>query len=122
VAATGERGFLWHNGIITNLGDLPGGPNSSRAYKVNNQNQVVGESGVSGTVVGHAFVWQNGVVTDLQTLAGFDSSYAGGINDFGTGVGLGFNPAGDQHGFLLTPVPDGRRCHREVERSGRQAL
>jgi probable HAF family extracellular repeat protein len=161
VAATGERGFLWHNGIITDLGDLPGGPNSSSAYKINNQNQVVGESGVSGAVVGHAFVWQNGVMTDLQTLSGFDSSYAVGINDFGTVVGtsyqpgvafgrssdhafvwdalvglqdlnqlldgtgngwtisiasdinssgqivgLGFNPAGDQHGFLLTPVPE----------------
>jgi hypothetical protein len=37
---------------------------------------------------------------------GWTISIASDINSSGQIVGLGFNPAGDQHGFLLTPFPE----------------
>ena len=41
-AATGLRAFLWDNGVMTDLGDLPGGTDQSVARSVNDSGQVVG--------------------------------------------------------------------------------
>jgi probable HAF family extracellular repeat protein len=94
--------FLWHDGVMTDLGTL-GGANSY-AYGVNGSDQVVGasETGVLdqyGTPIVAAFVWQNGVMTDLGTLGGPYAS-AGGINDLGQVVGAAYTPDGLAHAFL----------------------
>jgi probable HAF family extracellular repeat protein len=108
-AATGERAFLWQNGVMTNLGDLPGGTDSSRAQGINNAGQVVGFSGAAtGT---RAFMWQDGVMTDLSTVAGvtgtgWSLTEATAINDAGQIVGYGRNPQGVESAFILTPVPE----------------
>src|SRR5205085_1012471 len=52
---------LWQNGILTDLGTLPGVANS-HAYGINAAGQVVGESGRA------AVLWQNGTITDLNSL------------------------------------------------------
>jgi len=83
-SATGTRAFLWQNGVMTNLGDLPGGADNSVATSINNSGQVVGYSDASGN---RAFLWQSGVMTDLGTLAGEFQSNAYGINDSGQVVG-----------------------------------
>ena len=58
--------FIWEGGVITDLGRSARGPNSSRAYAVNNQRQIVGatETGEivkpgtsTQTAVQHAVLW-----------------------------------------------------------------
>ena len=65
-SATGTRAFLWQNGVMTNLGDLPGGADNSVATSINNSGQVVG---YSEAATGYrSFLWQNGVMTDLGAM------------------------------------------------------
>ena len=64
-SATGNRGFLWSpttpngaSGSMVDLGDLPGGNNSSFAYGINASGQV---TGVGFAATGeHAFLWTPG--------------------------------------------------------------
>lgn len=71
---------------VTDLGDLPGGENSSQAFAINNKGQVVG---ISETAAGsRAFLWQNGAMTDLGVLSpSHDYSIPHDINDAGDVVG-----------------------------------
>jgi probable HAF family extracellular repeat protein len=68
---------------MTDLGTLGG--TSSRAFGVNVQGQVVGDS-TTASGASHAFVWEIGVMTDLGTLGGTYSN-ASSINDRGVIVG-----------------------------------
>ena len=82
--ASGEtHAFLWHGGIMIDLGTLGGG--FSWATRINGRGQIVG---ISTTDSGdaHAFLWSGGTMTDLGTLDG-TSSIAYGINDPGQIVG-----------------------------------
>ncbi|MGV3722386.1 MAG: CARDB domain-containing protein, partial [Actinomycetota bacterium] len=54
------HGFIWRNGVLTNVGDF-GGTGHSAAFSVNNQNQVVGSANY------RPFLWENGQLTDLST-------------------------------------------------------
>ncbi len=101
-AGTGEHATLWHDGTVTDLGDLAstyqsvGG--SSIAYAVNSSGQVVGASAFMGSLA-HGFLWQNGVLTDLGTLGGTDC-WAEGINDAAQVVGYSSLANGTDHAFL----------------------
>src|SRR5207244_10248449 len=89
VGNSGDHAFLWQNGVMTDLGTLPGST-SSTATAINNSGQVVGNSG------NHAFFWDKGVMTDLGTLPGYTGSVvARAINDSGQVVGASGN-----HAFL----------------------
>ena len=120
---TTEHSYLWQNGVMTDLGVLPGYTNTV-VLGMNDAGQVVGyctndtlaqinSAGLSGAVglsldkntysnaaaAGHAFLWQNGVMTDLSSLAaltGQTVSYATSINNSGEiVVGVqGFGSAG----------------------------
>src|SRR5260370_31786428 len=82
--------FLFQNGVVVDLGTLPGG-SISEALGINNRGQVVGEaSTASGNT--HAFLLENGVMVDLGTLPGGTSSFATGINH-----------RGQEHGYSHTP-------------------
>jgi probable HAF family extracellular repeat protein len=72
---SGDRPYLWENGIMVDLGILGG--NNSYAYAINDDGQVVGSSG------GSAFLWENGELTNL----GGDDSFAVGINNSGQVIG-----------------------------------
>jgi probable HAF family extracellular repeat protein len=82
-------GFLWDNGVITDLGRLGNGGTTPTG--INNSRQVVGSS--TSTVVTplgpmpHAFLWQGGVMTDLGVLPGQEDSGASAINNLGQIVG-----------------------------------
>jgi probable HAF family extracellular repeat protein len=88
--------FLWSNGKIHDLGNLPGG-STSGAAAVNILGQVVGESDNAQTDPNpflcftpnecRAFVWQNGTMRDLGALRGGHNSAAGWANDLGLIVG-----------------------------------
>lgn len=76
-----SRAALWKNGMIINLGTLPGG-HESQAYAVNNAGLIVGaasnETSDPYSYMGwgtetRAVLWQNGAAQDLGTLGGPDA-------------------------------------------------
>ena len=75
----GGPGFLWENGVRTDL-DMGG-------YAINNAGQIAGQNNQ-----GHAAIWDKGRIIDLGTLGhepgGFDLSLAYDINDRGQVVGF----------------------------------
>jgi len=82
------RGWLWQNGVMTDLCPLPGG-RDSEATAINNIGQVVGYSRTAGSDESqHAVLWQDGTITDLGVLPGSMYSFAHGINNAGDVVGL----------------------------------
>jgi probable HAF family extracellular repeat protein len=93
------RAVRWRDGVITNLGTLPGGsetfPSYSFATDINDNGEIVGNSNR------HAFLWKDGVMTDLGTLgSAFDFSAAYGINNLGQIVGASLTDSGETHLFL----------------------
>lgn len=87
--------FQWTSTAgMTDLGVLPGS-NSSQAYAINNQGQIVGGSGT------HAVLWNNGAIQDLGTLGG-PTSEAHGINNNGQIVGFSDTPSDGQRAFIFS--------------------
>jgi len=102
VVGTDPHAFIWQNGIMTDLGDLPGSNDFSKAYGINASGQVVGYSYTSsGGGDPHTFLWQNGTMTDLGTLSGSNGySYGQGINSSGQVVGSSNTPWSDNTGSV----------------------
>lgn len=89
----GSRGFLWRNGIMTDLG--PAGLVEARA--VNAIGQVAGNNANH-----HAVLWTSGTgAIELGTLGG-SSSLARAMNGSGEVVGIS-TTASSSHAFLWTP-------------------
>jgi probable HAF family extracellular repeat protein len=105
-----SHAFYWSNGMVTDLGTLPG-HNMSSAFGINVSHDVVGVSAnCSSTCTDQrAVLFRAGSVLDLNTLIPADSgwflSYATAINNAGQVVGFG-RKAGQatDRAFLLTPV------------------
>ena len=91
--------FKWQNGVLTNLGALPGGYNSFASF-VSGTGLIVGtsETGETDQLLGgpqcHPVIWTNGQVLDLGTLGGFQ------------GVALESNNGGQVVGVVTNNVPD----------------
>jgi len=84
--------------MITDLGDLPGGSDFTRAIDINNSGQVVGYS--SAATGERGFLWQNGTMTNLGDLpGGINHRVATGINYAGQVVGTSGAATGNR-GFL----------------------
>jgi probable HAF family extracellular repeat protein len=95
-----EHAALWTSTDVQDLGALPISSNLSGAYGINNQGQIVGQSG-------HAFIWtQSSGMQDLNSLidanSGWTLIWAFAINDNGQITGQG-TINGESHAFLLTP-------------------
>jgi len=71
--------YLYDNGHTTPLGSLGGG--WTRAYDINNNGFIVGESQISSGH-GHAFLWSNGTMTDTHHDT-FNHSEGRSINQSG---------------------------------------
>jgi uncharacterized repeat protein (TIGR02543 family) len=91
--------FLWQNGVMSNLGALPGYDSASTALAINSSGQVVGSSSDPNDLT-HAFLYANGVMTDLGTLPGRISAVATDINNRGLVVGSSSDPNGVATAFL----------------------
>ena len=74
-----KRGFIWQNGTMTDLGDLPGGCGQVTPRSLNDRGQVVGtcDNGTGS----RAFLWESGEMRELGSI--LDVGYPVGINDRG---------------------------------------
>jgi probable HAF family extracellular repeat protein len=117
-----EHGGVWTNGVVVDLGDLPGGTqnfvkdgNFSRASAVNDLGQAVGESdGANGY---HAIFWSDGTMIDLGALPGLaNRSTARDINNQGVVVGN----SGDEnvHAFVWDRISGMRDLNDLLDESG----
>jgi probable HAF family extracellular repeat protein len=85
--------FIWKDGVIQDLSDMGlGDPSWSRAYDINNAEQIVGyidrdDSMSFSEADRDAFIWENGAFRTLDHLPGHISSTAVAINDTGLAVG-----------------------------------
>ena len=94
---TVKHAFLWSDGVMTDLGTLPGGY-GSEAYAINPRGDIVGYSwGFGSPTV--AVLWRDGVPTSLGTLGG-GTSTATAINPRGDIVGWSYTASGERHAFL----------------------
>ncbi len=98
----GNRSFLYHDGQMTDLGDLGGF--SATAFAINDAGQIVGSSTgpATATQIGavEAFLYQGGLMTDLGGFGGRYSS-AQAINNAGQIVGAADYPnQGPRHAVL----------------------
>jgi probable HAF family extracellular repeat protein len=90
--------FLWDDGVLRDLGSLPG-VNSSQGTGINDHGLAVGLSQngeidpILGAPAAHAVLWRNRRISDLGTLGGYESN-AASVND-----------AGDVTGFSTVPGP-----------------
>jgi probable HAF family extracellular repeat protein len=108
------HGFGWHNGVVTDLGALPGAGNCSTVAGVNEIGKIIGgsENGEIDPLTGinqiRAVSWIDGEITDLGSFGG-NQNGATGINSHGQVVGFSLNTIPDQYSvidFLLVGVPN----------------
>lgn len=85
--------FRWQDGILTDLGALPG-VNNSGANAINDRGWIVGFSQtgeidpVNGFPAGHGVLWKGGQIIDLGTLGTGIESSGNYINNAGDVVGV----------------------------------
>ena len=101
--------FRWQNGVLTDLGALPG-TNSSAASGINARGWVAGysENGeidpLTGSPETNAVLWKDGQIINLGTLGG-NESLAISVKDGGQVVGLAtINAMPDPFSFLGAPT------------------
>ena len=99
--------FVYSGGSMTDLGTLGG--TFSQGEGINASGQVAGQSTTTGDAAIHAFLYSSGTMTDLNSLipggSGWTLTEGLAINDAGQITGSG-TIAGQEHAFLLTPVPE----------------
>jgi probable HAF family extracellular repeat protein len=96
-----RHALLWRTDSVKaiDLGTLGGMINNS-GFAINDMQQVVGASDLSGDKFQHAFLWQGGVMTDLGALPGDVASAAIGINNSAQATGVSIDAAGNLRAFL----------------------
>jgi probable HAF family extracellular repeat protein len=106
----GEHAARWQNGVMTDLGHLPGDTNSE-AEGINSDGQIVGISYIPGSetnsFVAHAFLWDSGKMINLGALAtNGDFAEAIAINRSGqiAGQSIGSGP-GARATLWQAPIP-----------------
>jgi probable HAF family extracellular repeat protein len=78
---------LWRHGRPINLGSL-GGVFGNIPSGLNDRDEVVGQSDLTGDTLHQAFLWRNGVMTNLGSLPGLPTSVSNSINNKEVVVGF----------------------------------
>ncbi len=100
------RGFIWQNGVMSDLGTL-GGPDTQIGVRVNERGQTTGASDTNfepnpstGLPTADPFLWENGKMIDLGSFGG-TLGFGDMVNNRGQVIGVSDLP-GDttQHAFL----------------------
>jgi hypothetical protein len=114
-----RHGFLWHNGVMTDLGAIAGNEYDSVANSVNDSHEIVGWtstiSKVTGQTLRRAFVYINGTMYNLTFyLVGGPTvllSEAMAIDCQGNIAAVGVPAAGgSEHSYLLLRQGTPRNC------------
>lgn len=92
-----RHAYLWHAGVMTDLGTLPPEP-QSEALDINNSGAVVGIATVDGFIA-RGFLWEDGKMIDLGNL-GVANTHAIGVNETGQVVGVSWLPPSEPRAFL----------------------
>lgn len=101
--------FQWQNGVLTNLGALPGGQGSSTNW-ISGNGLIAGvsENGqtdpITGTPVLRAVLWAGGQIADLGTLPEGYESFAWAVNNEGQVVGFSTNGASDPYSYFYFQI------------------
>jgi probable HAF family extracellular repeat protein len=105
-----QQAFLWKNGVMKDLGGLPGRPNSEGDF-INSRSQIVGISWDCNFNFA-AFLWEKGSMVDLNSLVSspFFLFFVPYLDDEGKIVALGINPDGHIHAVLLIPCQGDEDC------------
>ena len=85
----GDSPFIWKNGTITPLPELPDATDTTPEH-INNNGQVVGRSTPPGAP-NHPVLWDQGVIQVLPELPGDNKGNALTINDRGQAAGYSAN-------------------------------
>jgi len=97
------HGFLWKNGVQTDLGSLSGGASSVPLW-VNSSGLTVGfaQNGQADPITGfpelRGVLWNDGRIGEMGTLGG-NQSFAVSVNDYGQIAGGSVNAVADPYSF-----------------------
>jgi len=100
-----SHAFEAQNGMVTDLGALPGGDNCSGATGINAKREIVGlsENGeidpLTGVTQTRPTRWIDGQITDLGSFGG-NQGWASGINNQGLIVGASLNTVPDPYSLI----------------------
>jgi probable HAF family extracellular repeat protein len=101
-AGTTPRAFLWHRGVLTDLGTLGGA--WTLVHAINDRGQVIGVSEVASGE-GHAFIWQDGVMTDIAAAGSSRNSAKGVASLFGDASPVAGIESGNVTRTIVGPNP-----------------
>lgn len=98
-----RRAYLWQNGVMTDLGILPG-DEESFARAINNNGLIVGTSEANiffGSGTFHAVEWNGGVINALLDPGSGSSSIAHDVNELGQIAGFSQDPTDNRDSALV---------------------
>jgi probable HAF family extracellular repeat protein len=120
--------FKWQDGVVTDLGTLPGPDNCSVATSMNARGEIIGysENGATDPLTGireiRAVLWKDGEIKDLGTFGG-NHSLVGRINNRGQIAGDSLNATPDSFSLydrVILNSPNGTQTHAFLWQNGRK--
>jgi probable HAF family extracellular repeat protein len=102
-SASLNTGFIWSNGVMKNIGSLPGGNPGSGLFAINGPGQAVGVANpgnFNGSLQSQGILYRNNTMTTIDT--GAPSLYAHYITD--SGVIVGDYTKGGSSGTLIPAI------------------